>query len=171
MIENLRKTLASLNGAWHRFWFTPTDPIVVSTLRVFAGGMLFYTLLVWGVDLQAFFSQSGGWQSADLAHKLQFDQWALSFWWFVPDDMLWACHYTCLAIVFAYWIGLGTAVTKWLSLAIVVSYASRVSLANYNDRRKSNDENALSHFLFPIAADNGDRMQPTSLVSRTSRAR
>lgn len=126
-----RTQLNSLFDQWHRFWLTPADPIVPSFLRILAGGMLFYTILVWGRNLEAFFLQDGGWQSAALVSQLQQGEWTWSFWWLVPDSMLWPVHLTCLAIVFCYWIGLGTALTKWFSFAILVSYANRVPLANY----------------------------------------
>ena len=130
-MTQFKNQVGALMRAWHSFWFTPVDPIVPSVMRIFVGGMLFYTLLVWGISLESFFLQSGGWQSAELVAALQDGEWVWSFWWLVPDRYVWTAHFVCLAVVFAFWVGLGTAVTKWLSLGIVISYANRVPLANY----------------------------------------
>ena len=131
MIREIRGIVSAVGGAYHTFWFKPTDPIVVSTLRLFVGGMLFYTMLVWGLELKPFFLQDGGWQSAELVEKLEPDTWATSFLWLVADENLVVCHSVCTAIIFLFWIGLGTPVTKWLAAAIIISYANRVPLANY----------------------------------------
>ena len=45
--------------SWNRFWFTPSDPATIGLMRWLAGSMLFYTHLVWGVDLTGFFGQGG----------------------------------------------------------------------------------------------------------------
>lgn len=44
--------LRRLREDWERFWFSPVDPIVLSVMRVIVGGMLFYTHLVWGMNLR-----------------------------------------------------------------------------------------------------------------------
>ena len=131
MIESQLAQTQNLFSAWHRFWFTPTDPIVPSAARVLSGGMLFYTLLVWSVDLESFFSSQTGWQSLELVERLQQQDAARSLWWLVPDAHLWAAHIVFLVIVGMYWLGLGTTVTKWCALVIAISYCNRVPLANY----------------------------------------
>ena len=42
-------------AGWNRFWFQPTDPATLGLIRICAGAMLFYTHLVWSLDLTAFF--------------------------------------------------------------------------------------------------------------------
>ena len=41
-------------SAWDRFWFTPAAPQSLALIRILAGAMLFYTHLVWSLDLVAF---------------------------------------------------------------------------------------------------------------------
>lgn len=125
------RRIADFSQAWHRFWCTPADPLVVSTMRWFVGGMLVYTLAVWSVDLEAFFLRDGGWQSEALTRELLKDSWSHSLWWLISDSAIWQFHLSCIAIVSLFWIGFMTPVTKWLALAIMVSYSNRVPLANY----------------------------------------
>jgi len=125
------RRIAELSQAWHRFWCSPADAIVVSTMRWFVGVMLVYTLAVLSVDLEAFFLREGGWQSEALSRELLIGSWSHSLWWLIPDSAIWQFHLGCIAIVCMFWIGLLTPVTKWLALAIMVSYSNRVPLANY----------------------------------------
>ena len=54
-----RELTAEALGGWNRFWFAPTDPATLCLLRVLVGSMLFYTHLVWSLDLAGFFSPAG----------------------------------------------------------------------------------------------------------------
>ena len=130
-MQALAQRLTDVAKRWHAFWFTPADPIIVSTMRWFVGGMLVYTLLVWGVDLEAFFSRTSGWQAEELTRRIQEGSWAQSLWWLIPEAYLWPFHLSCLFVVSLFWIGLATSITKWLALAIIISYSNRVPLANY----------------------------------------
>jgi hypothetical protein len=40
--------------AWNRFWFTPSDPTTLGLVRLCCGFLLFYILLGFGYDLEAF---------------------------------------------------------------------------------------------------------------------
>lgn len=117
--------------AWKRFWFTPRDPVVVSLMRWPLAGMILYTHLIWSLDFQAFFASTGSWQSRELVQRFQENQFAYSFWWYVPEAWLWPVHLLCLAVLTMFWVGLATPVTAWLAFVIVVSYANRVPLAMY----------------------------------------
>ena len=44
--------LQQWRDAWNRFWFRPADPLVLGVLRVLVGSMLFYSHLVWTLDLE-----------------------------------------------------------------------------------------------------------------------
>ncbi len=115
---------------WDRFWFTPVNPSLLGIIRILAGGMIFYTHLVWTKGLQDFFG-SEGWQSKALLSKVQENMLCPSFWWHVPDAWLFPVHYLCLAILAAFMLGLATRVTSVLTFAIVVSYAYRTMNANF----------------------------------------
>ncbi|MGD9714662.1 MAG: HTTM domain-containing protein, partial [Thermomicrobiales bacterium] len=115
---------------WDRFWFTPVNPSLLGIIRILAGGMIFYTHLVWTKGLEDFFG-SQGWQSEALLSKVQERMLCPSFWWYVPDAWLYPVHCVCLAILAAFMLGLASRVTSVLSFAIVVSYAYRAMSANF----------------------------------------
>jgi hypothetical protein len=46
-----------MSRAWNRFWFTPTDPIVLGVIRICAGLVALYSVIIFGFDLQEFFGE------------------------------------------------------------------------------------------------------------------
>ena len=54
---------AVLRG-WNAFFFTPADPTTLGLIRVGVGALLFWSLLVYGLDLHAYFG-SAGWADPD----------------------------------------------------------------------------------------------------------
>jgi hypothetical protein len=46
-----------LREAWNWFWFNPADPIVLGLMRICAGLLALYVVLVYGWHLQAFFGE------------------------------------------------------------------------------------------------------------------
>jgi len=117
-------------SAWNTFWYSPGDPTVLGFMRLFVGGMLFYTHLVWGLNLQAFLGSSG-WNSPDVLVVVQEGQMAPSFWWYVTDQWLLPVHCACLGILFLFWIGFATRVTSVLSMVITISYSYRAHMSNF----------------------------------------
>jgi hypothetical protein len=116
---------------WRRFWFDEEDPLAVCVMRWPMVGMILYTHFIWTFDFEAFFSDHASWQSRDFIQQYQSQQFAYSFWWYVPSDWAWAAHFLSLAIITFFWVGFLTPITGWLCFAIVVSYANRVPLAMY----------------------------------------
>jgi len=119
---------------WNRFWFTPTDPAMLSLIRILAGLMLFYTHLVWSFDLEAFMGQ-GGWVSADLLQQMWDEQqlagervyfWSHLFWIQSPV-LLWIVHIASLIIFAMFTVGLFSRVTAVLTFLLTVSYIHRAS--------------------------------------------
>lgn len=119
-----------LTSAWKKFWFEPQDVATVALLRILAGGMILYTHIVWSLRLEEFFG-TPGWQPADVVHVLREDASFWSFWWYVPESMLWPVHIACLIVLMMFFVGFLTPVTSKLAYLIVVSYAHRVPLANF----------------------------------------
>ncbi len=115
---------------WNRFWFEPVDPTPLAVMRILFGGMLLYTHIVWGLNLEGFFGPHG-WQGETLVRTLQADQFAWSFWWWVPVSLHMTVHVLCLLILAAFMLGAFTPVTSVLSFLITVAYANRAPLANY----------------------------------------
>lgn len=126
----LARSLTFCAGAWDQFWFQPRDSYSLAVLRLLAGGMLLYSHLIWGMELEAFFG-SAGWNNAGVVQTLQSDSYALSFWWYVPDSWLMPVHVICCLILAMFFLGAFTRVTSVLAWLIAVSYAHRAMLANY----------------------------------------
>ena len=126
MMDLLRK----LREDWERFWFSPADPVVLSVMRVVVGGMLFYTHLIWGMNLRAFFG-ADGWNSPGVVRAMQEGMFSPTFWWYVPEHMMGEVHAACLCVLFLFWIGCCTRVTSVLAFLITVSYSYRAQAANF----------------------------------------
>ncbi len=118
-------------NAWDRFWFTPKDSFSLSVIRLLTGGMLFYSILVWGLNLDAFFGRNG-FNGEGLISGLQASRgFAPSFWWYVPDDWMLPVHVLCCVLVLAFFLGAYTRVTSILAWCIAISYSHRALLANF----------------------------------------
>ena len=124
--RRLAADAADLAAAYHRFWFAPSAPHALGIVRILMGGMALYSTAIWGLELEAFFTD-GGFQPASLVNV----RGGLSFWFLVPDGWVRPAHYACLLALALYTVGAGTAVTKWLAFAIVASYAQRVPMATF----------------------------------------
>ena len=125
-------------------------------MRILFGGMLFYTHLVWGMNLEGFFGPNG-WQSATLVRTVQQGQLAWSFWWWVPDGMRLPVHLICLGILLLFMVGAFTRVTSILAYVITVSYAYRAPLANYG----LDQINGIAAFYLAIGPSSGPVGRPT----------
>ncbi len=124
--RRLSRDAADLAAAYHRFWFAPSAPHTLGVLRVLTGGMALYSTAIWGLELEAFFTD-GGYQPAAFVDV----RGGLSFWFYVSDGWVRPVHYLCLAVLALYTIGAGTIVTKWLAFAVVASYAQRAPMATF----------------------------------------
>lgn len=122
--------LRKLREDWEQFWFSPSDPIVLSVMRLVVGGMLFYTHLVWGMNLRAFFG-ADGWNSPEVVRAMQEGMFSPTFWWYVPEHLMGEVHVVCLCILFLFWIGCCTRVTSVLAFLITISYSYRAQMANF----------------------------------------
>lgn len=139
--------------AWNRFWFTPTDPAVLSLIRLFAGAMLFYTHLVWSFDLQSFIGQEG-WLPVDFMREIQGHQWSVwsIFFWIKPVWLLWCVHILAVLVFFCLMLGLFSRTTAVLGFLFAVSYAHRVSPGSFFGLDKINCMLALYLMLGPCGA-------------------
>ncbi len=96
-----------LAEGWDRFWFSPADPTLLGLIRVLTGLMLLYTHAVWGLALNDFFGAEP-WLSESLVRAIQSDQYAYSFWWFVPAQWAWYVHAASLGVLALFTIGYKT---------------------------------------------------------------
>lgn len=117
---------------WNRFWFTPSDPATLGVIRILAGAMLFYTHLVWSLDLQGFLGPNGWLPAATVAAipgHTPF-QWSW-FYWIHSPALMWAVHIACLVVFALLTIGLWSRATSILAFLATVAYANRASLAQF----------------------------------------
>jgi len=126
--QYFRDVVRSASEGWNAFWYTPADPTLLGLIRVLTGLMLLYTHAVWGLALNDFFGPSS-WLSGRLVYLMQYDQLALSFWWWVPARAIWPAYAVSMIILTLFTLGLWTRVTSILSLCVVISYANRVPAA------------------------------------------
>lgn len=154
LVNNTRVYFAELWQAWNRFWFTPTDPATLSLIRVLAGSMLFYTHLVWSLDLQAFIGLQG-WLPVEFLreniHQSQWSVWSV-FFWIEQTWLLWCVHIFALVVFFCLMIGWFSRTAATLGFLFAVSYAHRVSPGAFFGLDKANCMLALYLMLGPCGA-------------------
>ena len=127
LFATLRAWIADLVDGWNRFWFSPADAATLGLIRIFAGAMLFYTHLIWSLDLGAFFGTSG-WLPEGAVELLQKDSYSWSYLWWLQDSpaLLWICHLLGLVVFAMLTVGLFSRVVSVLALFIALAYVHRV---------------------------------------------
>jgi hypothetical protein len=109
---------------WNRFWFTPSDPATLGLIRILAGGMLFYTHLIWSLALTDFFGPQG-WLSRDavLSAKAPYS-WSY-LWWIESPAALWTAHIAALVVLALLTVGFYSRLMSVLAFIITASYIGR----------------------------------------------
>lgn len=127
LIRWLINQVTAAGRAWQQFWFLPAEPHTLAVVRIFAGAMLFYTHLVWSLDLNSFLG-TDGWLPNELAREMHRDGYALSYLWFVESPtLLWTLHLAGLVVFALLTVGLFSRVMAVLAWMITVSYCQRLS--------------------------------------------
>ncbi len=132
-----RDLLRAMRDGWNRFWFTPSDPATLGVIRVLAGGMLFYTHLVWSLRLVEFFGPHSWvsrqalamWREVQLGRPPARD-WTWSYLnWVNSPELLWVLHIAALVVFLLLTLGLFSRVMAIMGFLITVSYANRAAFA------------------------------------------
>jgi len=111
---------------WNKFWFTPAAPQTLALIRILVGGMLFYTHLVWSLDLTAFLGP-GSWISSDTSQFIQQHNYTWSYLWYIESPvLLWTTHLAGLAVFAMLTVGLYTRTVTILAWLIALSYCHRL---------------------------------------------
>lgn len=128
----------ALARGWNTFFFRPADPTSLGLIRVGVGALLFWSMLVYGLDLRDFFG-SQGWAEPDTVRYFAYEApnvsyrglhpYAWSFWYLVPDGLLWPVWGLCMVVLALYTLGLWSRVTAVLAWVIVVSTVRRVPIS------------------------------------------
>jgi predicted DCC family thiol-disulfide oxidoreductase YuxK len=115
---------------WDAFFFTPADPTPLGLIRLAVGLLAFWSLYVFGLDLDDYLGSHGWADPSVIGPSLQQRQpLAWSFWFWVPDTLLRPAWLLCLAILGCFTVGLFSRVTAVLAWAIVVSTVRRLPIA------------------------------------------
>ena len=114
---------------WNAFFFSSADPTSLGLVRIAVGLLAFWSLLVFGLDLQDYFG-STGWADPGAIRAID-RPLAWSFWFLVPDGWLRPVWCLCLAVLALFTVGLFSRVTAVLCWMIVVSTVRRVPIALY----------------------------------------
>jgi uncharacterized membrane protein YphA (DoxX/SURF4 family) len=131
LLQPVANWMRGVASAWDRFWFTPQQPHTLALIRIFGGTMLFYTHLVWTLDLDAFFGPHS-WLTADTVQLLNQGPdgrgyaWSHLFWVESPA-VIWILHIAALIVFGLLTVGLFTRVTSILAFVITLSYCHRIT--------------------------------------------
>lgn len=130
--QAVRRWCADWIAAWNRFWFTPAAPQTLGLIRLLAGLLIFYTHLVWSLELETFFGAESV-IPPDYRQMLGNGQtWSWShFDWLPGDSWLWPVHIAGLLVMFLFAVGCWTRVTSALTALLVISYANRATGAQF----------------------------------------
>ena len=113
---------------WDEFWFSTRDPRTLCLIRILAGAMLFYTHLVWSLDLMAFLGPDA-WISSEVSREIASGQnrygWT-PLWSISSPGAIWTFHLVGLVAIFMFTIGMFTRVTAVLAWMFAVAYCQRL---------------------------------------------
>ena len=112
------------SDAWNDFWFSPRDPFTLALMRILVGSIVFYTHLVWTLELSTFLGHDGLLPS-EYRHVLFGNAFGWSHLDWVPSSMLMLVHVLGLIVVLMFTLGLLTRWTAVLTALLVISYANR----------------------------------------------
>jgi hypothetical protein len=128
--DYLRELATGTLRGWDRFWFAPADPATFCLVRLLAGLMLFYTHLVWTLDLEAFFGPAPWVSRSALELPDGMMSFAPSYLYYVESPAaLWTLHVLALVVLAMFALGLFSRITAVLAFIITISYANRVPSA------------------------------------------
>ena len=169
ILRELTSYLAGLTSAtvkgWNAFFFSPADPTPVGLMRIAAGLLAFWSLFVFGLDLNDFFG-STGWAEPEVIRALG-RPLSWSFWFMVPDGWLRALWCGCLFVLALFTLGIFSRITAILSWVIVVSTVHRVPIALFGF------DQVLSALLLYLAvtASSGEAVSLDRFLRRFRQAR
>lgn len=113
-------------AGWTRFWFTPSDPSMLSLVRLLVGIVVVYLHATLSFDLLRFFGPNGLLPAREIA---PLDAGSPSYLDFLnTSGELWTVHLIGLAILLLFAAGLWTRVTSILALVVFLSDVHRAPM-------------------------------------------
>jgi hypothetical protein len=115
---------------WDRFWFRPQQPYTLALIRICTGLMLFYTHLVYSLDLSAMLGPQSL-VSPSTSYLLNQGPdgsvYVWSYLWAIDSpSLLWLTHLAALVVFAMLTAGLYTRIVSVLAFIITVSYCHRL---------------------------------------------
>jgi len=130
IVQPIWRWMTEVGDFWNRFWFTPSQPHTLALIRILAGSMLFYTHLVYTLDLMAFLGPNS-WITVEVSRQLYESMGVNSAWsylWYVQSPaLLWILHILALVVFAMFTLGLYSRTTSVLAWLITLSYCHRLS--------------------------------------------
>ena len=136
--------LASWWTAWTAFWFTPSNPFLLSVLRIFVGSLLAWSNFVWLLDQEGFFGLSG-WQSAGNVWRLNDQPWHWS-WYFPVQTLLATKSLTAVSLLASISLSVGLLTRP----AACIAFAGYVSAVNRAPLNTFGFDDVLGIMLVPL---------------------
>jgi len=125
--EQVLAAASTVRAGWNRFLFRPADPTALGLVRIAAGLLAFWSLLVLGLDLEAYLG-TAGWQSLSVSRAMS-RPFAWSIWWLVGDAWLRPMWLAGLAVSLLCALGLWSRATTVLTWIVMVSTVRRAPSA------------------------------------------
>ena len=135
---------ASWWTAWTAFWFTPSNPFLLSVLRIFIGSLLAWSNFVWLLDQEGFFGLSG-WQSAGNVWRLNDQPWHWS-WYFPAQTLLATKSLTAVSLLASISLSVGLLTRP----AACIAFAGYVSAVNRAPLNTFGFDDVLGIMLVPL---------------------
>jgi uncharacterized membrane protein YphA (DoxX/SURF4 family) len=144
--------LIDLAAAWDEFWFRPTDPAVLSAIRIVTGLLLFWTHLIWSFGLLAFFGAEG-WIPPEMHERMTGPRIGVNFFDLLQAPWaVWTFHIVSLIVFFMLAIGLFSRTVAVWSFLAALSYALHVTPGAFFGLDKINCFLAMYVMLGPCGA-------------------
>jgi uncharacterized membrane protein YphA (DoxX/SURF4 family) len=130
----VRRLCDSAGRNWNEFWFTPSNPNLVSVLRMLLGGIATTFVLSHSLDLQAFFGPEGLLPAETVRQLMNpsVDESASFRWSYLSTDWdglsLWLIHFAGIVATIAFTVGCLTRLTSVLTVGVVLSYIHRAPM-------------------------------------------
>ena len=152
---------ASWWTAWTAFWFTPSNPFLLSVLRIFVGSLLAWSNFVWLLDQEGFFGLSG-WQSAGNVWRLNDQPWHWS-WYFPAQTLLATKSLTAVSLLASISLSVGLLTRP----AACIAFAGYVSAVNRAPLNTFGFDDVLGIMLVPlIIGTAGARLSVDSIFQK-----
>ena len=131
LTDYFRDVKRSSFDGWNRFWFRSANPVTLAVIRILAGGMLFYTHLIWALNSNDFFGPHA-WMTNEVVKQVNDSVFAWSwFHWIESSIGVTILHAAALAVFALLTLGCYTRVVSVLAFLTAVAYANRIPAAMF----------------------------------------